>query len=49
MAKELAMSDVSIVYCGPAVKSSAQDAAAVLREHLAVEAKPVPGIGGCSR
>jgi selenoprotein W-related protein len=41
------MSDVSIIYCRPCgYEQRAKDAAAALRESLAVEAKLVPGTGG---
>jgi selenoprotein W-related protein len=41
------MSDVSIIYCRPCgYEQRAKDAAAALRERLAVEAKLVPGTGG---
>jgi selenoprotein W-related protein len=41
------MSDVSIIYCRPCgYEPRAKDAAAALRERLAVEAKLVPGTGG---
>ena len=41
------MNDVSIIYCRPCgYEKRARDAAAALRERLAVEAKLVPGTGG---
>jgi selenoprotein W-related protein len=41
------MSDVSIIYCRPCgYEKRAKDAAAALRERLAVEAKLVPGTDG---
>lgn len=41
------MSDVSIIYCRPCgYEKRAKDAAAALREQLAIDAKLVPGSGG---
>jgi predicted Rdx family selenoprotein len=41
------MSDASIIYCRPCgYEKRAKDAAAALRERLAVEARLVPGTGG---
>lgn len=41
------MNDVSIIYCRPCgYEKRAKDAAAALRERLAIEAKLVPGTGG---
>jgi selenoprotein W-related protein len=41
------MSDVSIIYCRPCgYEKRAKDAAAALRQRLAVEARLVPGTGG---
>jgi selenoprotein W-related protein len=41
------MSDVSIIYCRPCgYEKRAKDAAAALRQPLAIEAKLVPGVGG---
>jgi selenoprotein W-related protein len=44
---EITMSDVSIIYCRPCgYEKRAKDAAAALRERLALEARLVPGTGG---
>lgn len=41
------MNDVSIIYCRPCgYEKRAKDAAAALRERLAIEVKLVPGTGG---
>jgi selenoprotein W-related protein len=45
--EEIIMSDVSIIYCRPCgYENRAKEAAAALRQQLAIDAKLVPGTGG---